>query len=66
FKVVLREGRNREVRRMWAAVDLEVSRLMRIRFGPIELPRTLRAGAWLKADARTVERLVTIHRLQQE
>lgn len=66
FKVVLREGRNREVRRMWAAVDLEVSRLMRIRFGPIELPRTLRAGAWLKADARTIERLVTILERQRQ
>ena len=57
FRVILHEGRNREVRRLWEAAGFEVSRLLRVRYGPVELPRDMRPGSVRRADGATLERL---------
>lgn len=58
YRVTLNEGRNREVRRMFEAVGLTVSRLIRTRFGDIVLPTTLRRGRWEELDPKLVSALM--------
>ena len=58
FRVLLKEGRNREVRRLWMAVGCDVSRLMRLRYGPVSLPEDLRPGAVRRLAPDAVEALV--------
>ena len=57
YKAVLREGRYREVRRMLEAVGLNVSRLLRTRYGPISMPRTLKRGMSREMEPAEVEAL---------
>ena len=57
FRVVIREGRNREVRRLWDSQGFLVSRLKRIRYGSIELPRMLRRGDCETLNEDTVKDL---------
>jgi 23S rRNA pseudouridine2605 synthase len=57
FRVVIREGRNREVRRLWDSQGFLVSRLKRIRYGNIELPRTLRRSDCETLNEESVKEL---------
>jgi 23S rRNA pseudouridine2605 synthase len=54
YQVVIKEGRNREVRRLFEAFHLPVSRLMRVRFGPINLPPRVKRGTMLKLEPKQV------------
>ena len=51
YRVALEEGRNREVHRLWESQGVRVSRLIRVRFGPVRLPPRLRAGAFMDVPA---------------
>ena len=58
YRVVLAEGRNREVRRMVEAAGGRVSRLIRVRFGPVVLPGHLAAGRWEEVAASKMDKLL--------
>lgn len=58
YRVTISEGRNREVRRMLEAVGHAVSRLIRIRYGAMMLPRGLKRGAWMELDEGDIKALM--------
>ncbi|HEY5761750.1 MAG TPA: pseudouridine synthase [Rhodocyclaceae bacterium] len=58
YRVILHEGRNREVRRMFEAVGATISRLMRVRYGPLNLPPNLRRGKVTELDERNIRALL--------
>ncbi|MDH5206130.1 MAG: pseudouridine synthase [Hylemonella sp.] len=58
YRVTISEGRNREVRRLLEAVGHAVSRLIRIRYGAMVLPRGLKRGAWMELDDADIRALV--------
>lgn len=58
YRLAVREGRNRVVRRMFEALHLTVSRLMRVRFGPVALPPRLRRGQSVELPAADVAQLL--------
>ena len=57
YRVTISEGRNREVRRMFEAVGHAVSRLIRIRYGAVVLPRGLKRGAFVELDEGDIRAL---------
>lgn len=57
FHVTLMEGRNREVRRLWESQGVRVSRLKRVRYGPVFLPSRLVMGKWEELDQKAVDTL---------
>ena len=58
YSLTVAEGKYREVRRLWAAIGCQLSRLIRIRYGIIILPRDLRAGQWRELTAGEVMKLM--------
>ena len=60
YQVILKEGKNREVRRMFEVVGMMVSRLTRVRFGPINLPPRLKRGKSMELDEVQVQRLLKL------
>lgn len=60
YRIMLKEGRNREVRRMFEALGLTVSRLIRVRFGPVNLPPRLKRGMWIELMDTEVEQLLKL------
>jgi 23S rRNA pseudouridine2605 synthase len=58
YRIVIREGRNRVVRRLFEALGLTVSRLMRVRYGPVALPPRLKRGQYIELPPREVRELL--------
>jgi len=58
YRIALREGRNRVVRRLFEALGLTVSRLMRVRFGVVALPPRLKRGQVMELSAGEVKELL--------
>ncbi len=58
FRVTVAEGRNRLVRRLWESQDMQVSRLIRVRYGPVRLPKWLMRGKYEMLDDAAVQELL--------
>lgn len=60
YHVVLKEGRNREVRRLWESQGINVSRLLRVRFGNVTLPEDLRRGQTRELKDHEIQKLIRL------
>lgn len=60
YHVGLKEGRKREVRRLFESQGLKVSRLLRTRYGSVKLPSTLRTGRFIELDRRDINELIAL------
>ncbi|MBR7777131.1 pseudouridine synthase [Undibacterium rugosum] len=65
YRVIIGEGRNREVRRMFEAVGLTVSRLIRTRYGAMTLPANLKRGRWEELEEDAVRSLLKLSGLEK-
>ncbi|MGB5611711.1 MAG: pseudouridine synthase [Sedimenticolaceae bacterium] len=65
FHLVIMEGRKREVRRLWEAVGATVSRLKRVRYGPIILDSSVKVGQWRELDAEERKALLQVAGLKK-
>ncbi|MFZ6742830.1 pseudouridine synthase [Undibacterium sp. JH2W] len=65
YRVIIGEGRNREVRRMFEAVGLTVSRLIRTRYGAMTLPANLKRGRWEELEEDAVRALLKLSGLEK-
>lgn len=66
FRVVLKQGRNRVVRRLFESQGLSVSRLIRIRYGPIVLPEKLKARTFYELDKKELAALLEFAGIQTD
>jgi 23S rRNA pseudouridine2605 synthase len=66
YRVVIGEGRNREVRRMFEAVGLTVSRLIRTRYGAMTLPTGLKRGRWEELEENDVRNFMTAFGIEKK
>ncbi|MCK4840561.1 MAG: pseudouridine synthase [Methylococcales bacterium] len=66
FHVVVKEGRNRLVRRLWESQGVTVSRLMRVRYGPAVLPGNVRAHKYYELNSKELALLMNIVDLEEE
>ncbi len=60
YHVCIMEGRNREVRRLWESQELKVSRLKRVRYGCVFLPKQISVGKWKELDQRDTDELAKL------
>ena len=57
FSVTVKEGRNREIRRLWESQEVTVSRLKRVAYGSVAIPSILRTGDWLEMEKSDIDKL---------
>ena len=60
YHVVTMDGRNREVRKLWESQGLKVSRLKRVRFGPIFIPSVVKRGQFQELSGNEVDKLLRL------
>jgi len=66
YHVVVMEGRNREVRRLWESQGVQVSRLKRVRYGPFFMPSEVKAGTWKELGQKEINMLSNMLGMKQK